>query len=123
MYFIFFFGGGFFLLSQRFLGIFLVLGHFNIGVLNFCSTFTFVSCFFVFSSDMSVLLGRVDQESSHDTSMVTSHVDHVVGLSVLHIPQVSSLGQNVINLFFFSLWRDEGRLFLRRFLNIVLSAE
>ena len=71
--------------------------------------------FFVFSPVMGVLLGRVDQESSHDTSMVTSHVDHVVGLSVLHIPQVSSLGQDVINLFFFSFWRDEGRLFLRRF--------
>ena len=56
---------------------------------------------FVFSPDIGFLLGRVDQESSHDTSMVTSHVDHVVGLSVLHIPQVSSLGQNVVNLFFF----------------------
>ena len=47
--------------------------------------------------------------------MVASHVDHVVGLSVLHIPQVSSLGQDVINLLFFPFWRDEGRLFLRRF--------
>ena len=46
--------------------------------------------FFVSSPDMSVLLGRVDQESSHNTSVVTSHVDHVVGLSVLHISQVQS---------------------------------
>ena len=63
---------------------------------------------------MGVLFGRFDQESSHDTSMVTSHVDHVIGLSILHIPQVSSLGQDVINLFFFPFWRDEGRLFMRR---------
>ena len=41
---------------------------------------------------MGVLHGRVDQESSHDTSMLTTRVDHVVGLSVLHISQVSSLG-------------------------------
>ena len=78
---------------------------------------------FLFSPGMGVLPRRVDQESSHDTSMVTSHVDHVVGLSVLHSPQVSSLGQDVIKLFFFSFWRDEGRLFMRVFLNIVLSAE
>ena len=59
---------------------------------------------FVFSPDIGFFLGRVDQESSHDTSMVASHVDHVVGLSVLHIPQVSSFGQNVVNLFFFPFW-------------------
>ena len=47
--------------------------------------------------------------------MVTSHVDHVVSLSVLHIPQVSSLGQDVVNLLFFSFWRHERRLFLWRF--------
>ena len=57
--------------------------------------------FFVFPPGMGVLPGRVDQESSHDTSVVATHVDHVVGLSVLHISQVSSLGQNVVNLFFF----------------------
>ena len=70
---------------------------------------------FVFSPVMRVLFWRADQEKSHDTSMVTSHVDHVVGLSVLHISQVSSLGQNVVNLLLFSFWRDEGRLFLWRF--------
>ena len=72
----------------------------------------------VFSSTvlMMVVLSRHgDRESRHDTSVVTSHVNHVVGLSVLHIPQVSSLGQNVINLLFFSFRRDEGRLFLRCF--------
>ena len=45
--------------------------------------------------------------------MVASQVDHVVSLSVFHIPQVSSLGQ--VNLLLFSFWRDEGRLFLWRF--------
>ena len=44
--------------------------------------------------------------------MVASHVDHVVSLSVFHNPQVSSLGQDVVNLLLFSFWRDEGRLFL-----------
>ena len=46
---------------------------------------------------MGVLFGRFDQESSHDTSMVTSHVDHVVGLSVLNVSQVSSLGRTIVN--------------------------
>ena len=31
--------------------------------------------FFVFPPGMGVLPGRVDQESGHDTSMVTTHVD------------------------------------------------
>ena len=77
---------------------------------------------FIFSPDMRFLHGRVDQESSHDTSMVTSHVDHVVGLSVLHIPQASSLGQDVVNLLFF-LARRRTFVFAAFFLNIVLSAE
>ena len=68
---------------------------------------------FLFLLGMGVLPEHVDQESSHDTSVVASHVDHVVGLSVLNVSQVSSLVQNVVNLFFFPFWRDEGRLFLR----------
>ena len=31
--------------------------------------------------DVDVLLKHVDRESSHDTSVVASHVDHVIGLS------------------------------------------
>ena len=102
MYFIFFFGGGFVYCVNDFLISFLELGHFNIGVFCLFRVFNthYRLMFFVFSPGMGVLLGRVDQESSHDTSMVTSHVDHVVRLSVLHIPQVSSLGQSVGNLFF-----------------------
>ena len=54
--------------------------------------------------------------------MVTAHVDHVVGLSVLHISQVSSLGQNVVKLFFpFEETKDV--CLCDVFLNIVLSAE
>ena len=55
-----------------------------------------------------------------DTSVVTSDVDHVVGLGILSVSQTSSLGQNVVNLFFF-FWRNEGRLFLRCFPFIALS--
>ena len=103
MYFISFLGGGFFLLCQRFLGIFLRARTFQYWCFFFLLVFNIPNrlMFFVFPPGMGVLPGRVDLESSHGTSMVTTHVDHVVGLSVLHISQVSSLGQNVINLFFF----------------------
>ena len=60
-------------------------------------------------------LRHVDRESSHDTSVVASHVDHVVGLGIFSVSQIPSLGQNVVNLFCFSFWRNEGRLFLRCF--------
>ena len=41
---------------------------------------------------MATLSRRGDRESCHDTSVVTSHVDHVVGFGVLVVSQVSSLG-------------------------------
>ena len=50
---------------------------------------------------MDVLPRRGDHESSPDTSVVTSHVDYVVGFGIFSVPQISSLGQNVVNLFFF----------------------
>ena len=62
---------------------------------------------------MNVLLKHGDRENSHNTSVVTSHVDHVDGLGIFSVSQISSLGQNVVNLFFLSFWRNEGRLFLR----------
>ena len=97
-----------------FLVSFFELGHFDIDVFFFLFVFNVPSrlVFFVFLPGMGVLPERVDQESSHDTSVVASHVDHVVGLSVLHVSQVSSLGQYVVDLFF-CIWRHEGRLFLR----------
>ena len=50
---------------------------------------------------VNVLLKHVDRESSHDTSVVASHVNHVVGVGVLVVSQAPSLGQNVVNLFLF----------------------
>ena len=64
---------------------------------------------------VSVLLKHVGRESSHDTPVVAYHVNHVVGFGVLVVSQALSLGQNVDNMFFFSFWRNEGRLFLRCF--------
>ena len=81
---------------------FLELGHFNVVFLGFFLVFSIHSrlarC--VSSPGIYFLLRHVDQDSGHYTSVVTSQVKLVVGLSVLHIPQVSSLGQNVVDLFF-----------------------
>ena len=41
---------------------------------------------------MASLSRRGDRECCHDTSVVTSHVDHVVGFGVFVVSQVSSLG-------------------------------
>ena len=49
---------------------------------------------------MDVLSRHGDRESSHDTSVATSHVDHVVGLGIFSVSQVPSIGQYVVNLFF-----------------------
>ena len=90
----------FFLLYQRFLGISIS----DISILMFFCLFVFSIpnrvMFFLFILGIYVL-PKHDQESSHDTSVVASHVDHVVGIGVLNFPQISSLGQNVVNLFFF----------------------
>ena len=61
--------------------------------------------FFLFLLGMGVLPEHVDRKSSHDTSVVASHVDHVIGLSVLNVSHVFSLGQSVVNLFFSLLER------------------
>ena len=52
-------------------------------------------CHVVFSSSilvMVILSRHGDRESRHDTSVVTSHVDHVVGFGVFIVSQVSSHG-------------------------------
>ena len=41
---------------------------------------------------MVVLSKHGDRENSHDTSVTTSTVDHVVGFGVFVVSQVSSLG-------------------------------
>ena len=117
MCFNFFSGGGFFYCDDNILISFLELGVFNIDAFVFFCVFNIDSrpSFFVFSPVTRVLFWRADQEGSHNTSMVTSHVDHVVRFSVFHVAQVSSLGQDVVNLLLFPFWRDEGRLFLWRF--------
>ena len=53
--------------------------------------------------DENVLLKHVDRENSHDTSVVASHVNHVVGLGIFGVFQIPSLGQNVVHLFFLVL--------------------
>ena len=79
-----------------FLVSFFEFGHFNTDVFSAWSrsSYSIVSCFFVF------LKCHGDHESSHDTSVVTSHVDHVVGLGIFSVSQISSLGQKIVNLFF-----------------------
>ena len=72
---------------------------FGLRLLNFNFFFGLVAFLMlnrvVFSSNtltMVVLSRHVDRERCHDTSVVTSHVDHVVGLGVFSVSQVSSLG-------------------------------
>ena len=64
---------------------------------------------------MVVLSKHGDRESSHDTSVITSNVDHVVGFGVFVVSQVSSLGWYVVDLFLITFRRYDGRLFLRCF--------
>ena len=61
---------------------------------------------------MATLSKRGDRENCHDTSVVTSHVDHVVGFGVFVVSQVSSLGFYVVDVFLITFWRNESRLFL-----------
>ena len=63
----------------------------------------------VFSAcSRSLMLNHVvckhgDRGSGHDTSVITFHVEHVAGLGVFLVSQVSSLGLYVLNLFCFLL--------------------
>ena len=50
-------------------------------------------------------------ECCHDTSVVTAHVDHVVGFSIFDVFQETSLGYDVVNLLLVTFWRSAGRLF------------
>ena len=52
----------------------------------------FVSSFPFFCLATPTLFRRSDHESCHYTSVVTAHVDHVVGFSIFVVFQVSSLG-------------------------------
>ena len=54
-------------------------------------------------------------ECCHSTSVVAAHVDHVVGISIFTVFQLSSLDQYVINLFLSPFKRSVGRLVSKRF--------
>ena len=54
-----------------------------------------------------------DLELRHDTSVITSHVYHVVGLCVFAPAAVFSVGQDVIQLFLYTLRSMISHLFLR----------
>ena len=57
----------------------------------------------------------IDHECCHDTSVVTDHVDYVFGFSIFTVFQVSSLDQNVVNLFLSPFRRPASRLLSRCF--------
>ena len=57
----------------------------------------------------------IDQACCHNTFVVAAHVDHAVGFSIFTVFQMSSLDQNVINLFLGSSWRSVHRLLSKRF--------
>ena len=91
-----FLAAAFFYCDDNILIPFFELGVFNNDVFVFfvCSILTIGLRFFS-SPDMSVLFWRVDQEGSHKTSMVASHVDHVViqVVSSATVQQFSSLAR------------------------------
>ena len=60
---------------------------------------------------MATPIRRNNHECCHNTSVVTAHVDHVVGFSILVVFQVSSLGQDVVNLLLVTIRGSVGRLF------------
>ena len=115
MYFISFSGGGFFFVND-FLVSFFELGHFNIVVffLFVCAHCTQSSHFFRFLLGMvffpGVLIKKVAMTHLWSLPM------WIMSLASAHLTflKYSSLGQNVVNLFFFSFWRNERRLFVRR---------
>ena len=90
-----FLAAAFFYCDDNFLISFFEFRFFTVVFFGFIFLFSIHSLLVLCVSfpDVVLSLRHVDQESSHNTSMVTSHVDHVVGLSVFHILQVSSLGQ------------------------------
>ena len=59
----------------------------------------------------AIFLWSTDREGCHDTSVVTSHVYHVVGFAVFVVSQVPSLDYNVVDLLLISYRRSVSRLF------------
>ena len=74
----------------------------------------------LFLSSNGILI-RTDHESCHYASVVTVHVDHVVGFSIFIVFQGVSLAQDVVSLLLVTFWRSVV-CFAGVFLYIVLSA-
>ena len=52
-----------------------------------------------FDLTRAILLWNSDHECCHDTSVVTAHVDHVVGFGIFVVFRVSSLHYDVVDFF------------------------
>ena len=88
-----FFGGGFFYCDDNFLISFFSSSDFSPFISLASSSRSAdidVSRFLFPLLSLFLLSGMSIKKVAHNTPMVTSHVDHVIGLSVFHIPQVSS---------------------------------
>ena len=79
----------------------------------FCRVLLYRDCLFHFTT--AILLRCSDHECCHDTSVVTAHVDHVVGFGIFVVFMVSSLDYDVVDLFLISFWGSVGRLFPKIF--------
>ena len=113
MCFISFCGGGFFRVSAIYWHLFFRARAFQIP--NRVLLFLFIL-------GMDVLPKHGDQESSHDISVVASHVDHVVGLGVFDVSQLLLVRMWSI-CFSFPFGETKDVCFLGVFLNIVLRAK
>ena len=118
MCFSFFCGGGILKLFRRFPGLFFELGHLNTDALSACVLLFmfFVSCFSFHILKLRILSRSWDCETCHDTSVVASHVVHVVSFGILDVFQVSSLCLYAVDLFLIAV------CFWGVFLNIVSKA-
>ena len=74
-----------------------------------CRAYLFRVCLFYCTA--AILLRSSDRKCCHNTSVVTAHVDHVVGFGIFVVFQVSSLGYDVVDLLLISFRISAGRLF------------
>ena len=67
--------------------------------------------FFAFFFTTAIFLPDSDRKCCNNTSVVTAHVDHVVGLGIFVEFQVFSFDNDVLDLLLNSFWISVGRLF------------
>ena len=113
-----------FFLVAAFLSFFfddILVSFFELNLLNFDAFFCLVASLMlyhvVFSLSiriMVVLSRHGDRESCHVTSVVTAHVDHVIGFGIFVVFQVSSLYQDAVDLLLSCFRRSESCLFSKR---------